>query len=584
MVCQPALAQYEDDNGTLIEPVLLTDPFLQLPTADSVNVVWFTEFEGSGHVVTLENGRVIEATTTKLSRTREDSDSWVFRGEERNIIFDTPVQRNIWRHEAIVTELAAGERVGYTVTSVFPDGTEITSDGFTLTPLPLAGTPLKILLTSDHQNMPMTPANIQKVVETVGQVDAVFMAGDLVNETDRACEWFDYGDGGGFFKSLQGNAELVLEWDESGTVYTGGALIQSAPMFTAIGNHEVMGRFSMNGGSIADQFNLPRPVAAAAALYEQNAALINPNNDPTIRERFIRDNSFNTITYEEILTMPSNSPGGETYYSVQFGDVYLITLYATRIWRTGRVGPNALSKYAEPTFDSENPGSWGYGEFIFEPINKGSEQYNWLVDELNSEAFKNAKYKVVMLHHPLHALGGNVVPAYTDPVQFIERDDDGNIVRVRYEYPIEKDYLLNDVQPLLQEAGVDLVFFGHSHLWNRFVDEFGVHYLETSNVGNSYDAFTPDTAKRRSIPSDLSAYDAVNYVATGDPYGLEAQMPTIAPLVDENGNPMPFIASDEITVFSILDTGTGVIRSYYFDTTAPESDVVLFDEFTIGGK
>ena len=32
-------------------PVLLTDPFLQLPSASSVRVVWFTEFAGSKHSV-----------------------------------------------------------------------------------------------------------------------------------------------------------------------------------------------------------------------------------------------------------------------------------------------------------------------------------------------------------------------------------------------------------------------------------------------------------------------------------------------------------------------------------------------------
>ncbi|NJO76528.1 MAG: hypothetical protein HC833_23955 [Leptolyngbyaceae cyanobacterium RM1_406_9] len=30
---------------------LLTDPFLQLPTENSVRVVWFTEFEGDRHRV-----------------------------------------------------------------------------------------------------------------------------------------------------------------------------------------------------------------------------------------------------------------------------------------------------------------------------------------------------------------------------------------------------------------------------------------------------------------------------------------------------------------------------------------------------
>lgn len=583
LLALPVMAQFEDEmNGALIEPVLLTDPFLQLPTEDSVNVVWFTEFLGERNYVTLADGTEVEAETIKLSRTREDINSWVFREEERNILFDLPTMRNIWRHEAVVGGLTTGERVGYSVTSVFPDGTEITSAEFTLAALPASGEPLQILLTSDHQNMPMTPANLQKVEETVGQVDAVFFAGDLINVPDRAGEWFDYGNGGGFFRSLQGNSELVLNWDESGTVYSGGELIQHAPLFPAVGNHEVMGRYSDLGGDLDRQYNEPRPVSAAEALYEANAALINPNDDPAVRERFIEDNSFNTVTYEEIFSLPTDSPGGETYYSVQFGDVYLISLYATRIWRTGNVGPDRLSKYSEPQYELENPGSWGYGEFIFEPINAGSEQHNWLMEELNSEAFQNAPIKVVMLHHPLHNLGGNVTPAFTDPVPVIERDEMGNITAVRYEYPIDQDYLINDVQPLLQDAGVDVVFYGHSHLWNRFTDASGVHYLETSNVGNSYDAFpSADLPLRRNTPSDISQYVADNYVTFGDPYGLEAIMPSIAPLTDENGEPQAYIASDEITVFSILDTGEGVIRSYYFDTTDPESEVVLFDEFSV---
>jgi hypothetical protein len=58
-------------------PQLLTDPFLQLPTENSVRVVWFTEFAGSRHSVSYGQGlsRTAIATTTKLSRTREDQKS-----------------------------------------------------------------------------------------------------------------------------------------------------------------------------------------------------------------------------------------------------------------------------------------------------------------------------------------------------------------------------------------------------------------------------------------------------------------------------------------------------------------------------
>ena len=59
-------------------------------------------------------------------------------------------------------------------------------------------------------------------------------------------------------------------------------------------------------------------------------------------------------------------------------------------------------------------------------------------------------------------------------------------------------------------------------------------------------------------------------------------MPTLETLNDATGNPTPYLASNDITAFSILDTGAGTVSSYYFDTGQPESQVVKFDEFTLG--
>ena len=41
------------------------------------------------------------------------------------------------------------------------------------------------------------------------------------------------------------------------------------------------------------------------------------------------------------------------------------------------------------------------------------------------------------------------------------------------------------------------------------------------------------------------------------------------------------MASINLTTFSILDTGSGSIASYAFDTRSPTSAVVKFDEFSI---
>ena len=83
---------------------------------------------------------------------------------------------------------------------------------------------------------------------------------------------------------------------------------------------------------------------------------------------------------------------------------------------------------------------------------------------------------------------------------------------------------------------------------------------------------------------ELAGFNPPYYVAQGDPNGLEPMMPTIAPLQNESGQPLPYIASNDITAFSILDTGTGTVSSYYFDTRKPGSEVVKFDEFRLGSR
>ncbi|MGD1716087.1 metallophosphoesterase family protein [Dapis sp. BLCC M172] len=547
----------------------LTDPFLQAPTENSVQVVWFTEFPGKRNFVVYgENlNQVVEANTTKLSRTREDQDSFIGKQTEKGLIYQQPMMRDIWRHEAKVIGLTPNNSVPYQIISEKENGEKISSKIFNLAAKPTSGKPLKILLTSDHQLKPMSSANLQKVTETFDKLDAIFFAGDLVNIPDRASEWFDDNRGNAFFPNLQGRANYELEKNGKKTIYTGGELIQNMPLFPAIGNHEVMGIFSMKT-SLNYQFSQPYPRQAAKNLYPQNPQNIN-------RDTWLKNNSFNTDTYQEIFTLPQNSSEEKNYYSVTFGDVRLVVLYITNIWRVPHLKDNARGKYRERKKDFDNPAEWGYGQHIFEPIIKGSEQYNWLEKELASQEFQQAKYKVVMFHHPPHSLGENSIPAYTNPIQYIDRDENGKITMIRYEYPQQNDYIIRDVLPLLETGGVQLVFYGHSHLWNRFVSPSGMHFLETSNVGNSYGAYLG--SKKRTVPLNYQE----KYAEVANPNGLEPIIPTIAPLIDENGEPQPYIASNDITAFSIFETETGKVSSYYFDTRKPNSEVVKFDEFQL---
>ncbi|MFW6358062.1 MAG: metallophosphoesterase [Chroococcales cyanobacterium] len=541
--------------ATSPSPTLLTDPFLLFPTANSIQVVWFTEFPGSSHHVRYGQNLTdsVEATTTLLSRTREDKDSQVM-----GKTFDELQRREIWRHEAVVTGLTPGNRIPYQVTSVREDGQRISSREFTLSATPQRESSLKILLTSDHQLKPMTSANLQKVSETIDKLDAIFFAGDLVNIPDRASEWFDDSEGNAFFPTLQGHGHYSLTKNGITTVYKGGEFIQNTPLFITIGNHEVMGRHS-NKKSLNEQFDdsIPRQIAQELSVTP-------------LEKTELKNASFNTDTVQEIFSLPEKN-----YYAVTFGDIRLVVLYATNMWRSPSLADNAKGKYRERKRDLDIPKNWGYGQHIFEPIAKGSEQYSWLEKELNSAEFQSAKYKIVMLHHPPHSLGENSVPAYTNPQQVLELDEEGKIKAVRYEYPQDADYLVRDIVPLLEEKGVQLVFYGHSHLWNRFKSPRGMHFLETSNVGNSYGAYLGEN--KRKVPENYQE----SYAAVGNPNGLDPIVPAIAPLRDENGNPQPYIASNDITAFSIFDTETGMISSYYFDTRSPNSPVIKFDEFSI---
>ena len=418
----------------------------------------------------------------------------------------------------------------------------------------------------------MTAANLQKVVETVDKIDGVFFAGDLVNVPDRASEWFDESRGGAFFPCLQGKANYRLDKNDVQTSYRGGEIIQHAPLFTAIGNHEVMGRFS-DEKPLREQFNDSIPKAAAKQHYQKIKHQVNPTGDPQIETPWIKANSFNSDTYEEIFSLPNN----KKYYAVTFGDIRLVVLYVTNIWRTPDLSADVKGRYQEAVEDLSQPLKWGYGQHIFEPISKNSPQYSWLERELHSEAFQQAKYKIVMFHHPPHTLGGNIVPPYTNPQPVMEYSEDGKLRSLFYQYPIDNDYIIRDLIPLLETSGVQLVYYGHSHLWNRFVSSSGMHFLESSNVGNTYGAHLGDN--KRPIPQSEFAQN--NYAVVGDPHGLEPVTPTIAPLTDELGQPLPYIASNDITVFSIFDTSTGTIGSYYYDTRQPDSPVVKFDEFKL---
>ncbi|MEV0608200.1 metallophosphoesterase [Polymorphospora rubra] len=535
---------------------LLCTPYLLDPGPDRVHVVWHTESPGPVQVVLVGPGvaglseaaalaaatgpeatgpgwRRVTAVTTALSRMREDSGSRV-PGRHYHKVRRRPV----YRHLATVTDLPPG-RTPYRVVAAGRVGRATVTDTYRLAPVAGPDQPVRLLLSSDHQLKPMVPANLEKVAQTVGvELDGVLLAGDMVNVPDRASEWFDTGTGRAFFAAFGGRAEHRL----AGRLYRGAPILQHAPIYPTPGNHDVMGRWS-DTTTLDEQFNDPAP------------------------------DDWDVTTYSELFPLPASPEGGPRWWSRTIGDVWVASVFATLVWRPNG-GYGGEGRYREPADRLATPERWGHGQFLFEPVRRGSAQFAWLERELGSAAARAARYRVVMFHHPAHGLGTHSVPAYTDPVRTVVRDPvTGAVTEVRYDYPLEADHILRDLAPLFDTAGVHLVLNGHSHIWNRFRTPAGVNWLETSNVGNSYGAYDVTSGRLRDAPD--------GYPLQGDPGGLAPVVPTVAPLTDASGRPLPYVASNDVTAFSILDSAAGVVRSYRFDTREPDSAVVLFDEFPL---
>jgi hypothetical protein len=507
---------------------VLTDPVLLGATPTSVRVAWFTEWRGRDHEVVLADGRRFAARTTRLTRVTEDADSQATGRRWERL---TP--RPVWRHEAVVDSLTVGQRVGYRVAGVDDGGHSSRSVEFALAP---AGTGDLLLLTSDHQLRALTAPNLQAAYELAGdRLGGVLHAGDLVNDPDRASEWFDHAGGCGFFPAMQGRASVTV----GGRHWQGAPLLQHAPLYPALGNHEVTGEV---GDTLAERFERVQP------------------------------GTVDTTTYEQIFGLPR-------WYATTIGPVRLIVLFATRVFRPYSWDGSVRGTFAEATADLADPGRWGHGQHIFASLARGSEQYEWLAAELAGEHARRARFRVVMLHHPLHSIGWTAAPPFTDPVPVVDRDPAGAVTAVRYEYPLAADQLLHDVEPLLSRHGVELVLYGHTHVWNRFRNDAGVHFLETSNVGNTFGAYLPG-GPARVVPGPGDGFRE-QYAVYGDAGGLEPMVPSVAPEHGRDGAPIPYHASDEVTAFSLLDTTAGAVRSYRFDPAAAEPVPQLFDEFLL---
>jgi hypothetical protein len=234
-----------------------------------------------------------------------------------------------------------------------------------------------------------------------------------------------------FFQSLQGTAR---RWNP-GSPYTGAPVLQHAPLYGCLGKHEYPGRWRMNPATnnpnnpepvnINAMDNDPQPRWYAEARYAEVAATVNPTGDPALRQRWIEDNSYEWTTYREMWSLPEG-PEGKAYYVQRFGDVFVVSLDANRVWRGWT--PNQRGKFTERYIDAQrrvttNTDEWGFGDINFRPFGRGSQQHDWLQQVLASDACRTARLRIVISHQTMAGLGDNAVPVQAEIRTTIELVD-----------------------------------------------------------------------------------------------------------------------------------------------------------------
>jgi hypothetical protein len=144
-------------------------------------------------------------------------------------------------------------------------------------------------------------------------------------------------------------------------------------------------------------------------------------------------------TFLEAFSPPTNSMTGTShFYSFDHGDAHFVSLFVPTLTAFAGMAPYALAP--------------------------GSAQLQWLTNDLSTTA---QPWRVIYLHSPLFTSSGH-------------RQDDynGNGVADRLEL---QQWLL----PVAAEHGVQLVFSGHDHCYERFAPTNGVHCYVTGGGGYS---------------------------------------------------------------------------------------------------
>jgi hypothetical protein len=145
------------------------------------------------------------------------------------------------------------------------------------------------------------------------------------------------------------------------------------------------------------------------------------------------------LTFLETFSLPTNSMTGTShFYSFDHGDAHFVSLFVPTLTAFAGMAPYALAP--------------------------GSAQLQWLTNDLSATT---QPWRVLYLHSPLFTSSGH-------------REDDYNRNGIADRLELQQ-WLL----PVAAEHGVQLVFSGHDHCYERFASTNGVHCYVTGGGGYS---------------------------------------------------------------------------------------------------
>ena len=203
--------------------------------------------------------------------------------------------------------------------------------------------------------------------------------------------------------------------------------------------------------------------------------------------------------YTDILALPPNGPTGfeEEFYSFDYGTVHVTVLNSWALSNEQKLDEAQMSTIS-----------------------------NWITADLASARASNAKFKIVLLHHPAYALAADTVSAS----------------------------VLSHWVPLLEAGKVDLVLCGHQHVYSRSYPMLGGQIDYTNGItyvmGNSGQKFytTADETYSEKTIFNQSTYQIINingdtlslstYDSTGnllDSWSTTAKTTTLTGDVNDDG-------------------------------------------------